>query len=94
MSKEMILNKEEINRAQKSVSFSALLSPVLYVIDMLARYYSFVLDEKYTRRSTLLLLHTQVAFTFAAFPVDCSFLLRVVFILWFVASMKLFRKYR
>lgn len=94
MRKEMILNKEDINRANKPVSFSAVLSPILYVIDMLARYYSFVLDEKYTRRSTLLLLHTQVAFVFAAFPVDCSLILRMIFFMWFVISIKLFRRYR
>lgn len=90
----MILNKEEINRASKPVSFSALLSPVLFVIDMLARYYSTVLEEKYTRRGTLLLLNAQVAFILAAFPADLHLLLRFLFLAWLVTSIKIFRKYR
>ena len=94
MRKEMILNKEDINRTEKSVLLSAILSPILYVIDMLARYYSFVLEEKYTRRSTLLLTHTHIAFVFAAFPADFSVVLRMLFAMWFVVSIKLFRRYR
>ena len=94
MRKEMILNKEDIKQAEKSVFVSALLSPILYIVDMLAGFYSLVLEEKYTRRSTLLLLNTQVAFTLAAFPADLSVLVRLMFTAWFVISIKLFRKYR
>ena len=94
MRKEMILNKEDVNRTEKSVLLSAILSPILYVVDMLARYYSYVMEEKYTRRSTLLLTHTHVAFLAAAFPADFSVILRMLFVMWFVISIKLFKKYR
>ncbi len=94
MRKEMILNKEDLKQAEKSVMLSTILSPILYVIDMMARYFTFVLEEKYTRRSTLLMLNVLLAFTLAAFPADISLTLRALFTVWFGVSIKLFRRYR
>lgn len=49
---------------------------------MLADYYSKVLETEIDFRQTLLLLNAQLAFFFAAFPVDCSLFLRGLCIFW------------
>ena len=44
--------------------------------------------RKLSMRETLQLLHVQVAFLFAVFPVSCPLLLRALFIAWFAITLK------
>ena len=55
--------------------------------DLLSTYYSRVLEQRVSRRQTWMLLNAQLAFFFTVFPVACPFLLRLVCLVWLVASL-------
>ncbi|MBO4827779.1 MAG: hypothetical protein J5506_11215 [Prevotella sp.] len=57
-------------------------------INPIRKYYSSVLERPLDTRQTLLLIHSQVAFALAAFPVECPLLLRAAFALWFGWSVR------
>lgn len=66
-----------------NVAKCALMRAVQTPADALCRYYSAVLEREVTRRQMSHLLHAQVAFVFAACPVDGPLLLRAACCAWF-----------
>lgn len=62
------------------------------LINNISKYYSQVLEREIDNRQSLLLIHAQVAFLFAAFPADCPLLLRMLFTAWFATAVKMCRK--
>mgnify|MGYP004451241693 FL=1 len=58
-------------------------------IGMLADYYSKCLERNINTKQTWLLVNAQVAFFFAAFPVSCPLMLRLVCIAWMLHALKL-----
>ena len=61
-------------------------------VELLSQYYTRVLDRQVDLRQTWLLLNAQVAFLFAAFPVEGPLLLRVACCGWFLHAVLLCRK--
>ena len=57
------------------------------LIGRLAAYYSSVLGQQVTLRQTFLLLNAQAAFLFTVFPLDCSFVLRLLCVVWLVSAL-------
>lgn len=58
-------------------------SATLLPLALLRSYYAHVLERPISLRQTLQLLHAQVAFVFAVFPVEGPLALRLACCLWF-----------
>jgi hypothetical protein len=84
MNKEIILN----NREQK---LDQVLTQVATTINRPLRsvtsYYSEVLNRKLNIHQTIYLLNAQAAFLMTVFPVDCSFVLRLLCACWLVTAL-------
>jgi len=57
------------------------------LVKPLQKYYAHVLEKEITTRQTLLLLNAQTAFIFGVFPVECPFMLRVLFGVWLLLAV-------
>ena len=73
---------ERVNGVLKT-SKNVLMRAVQAPADSLCRYYSGIFEREVGRWQLFHLLHAQVAFVFAACPVDGPFLLRAVCCAWF-----------
>ena len=56
-------------------------------IQSLSQLFSAVLEEEVSPLQTLCLLNAVLAFTATVFPLDISFMLRGLFLLWFAAGL-------
>ena len=74
------------------MAWNAAVSGVINMVEPLRQYYSSVLDRDLNLRQTWALLHAQVAFVCAAFPVGGAFWLRMACCLWFVYAVDKCRK--
>lgn len=81
----MRMNSQKVNEAVSV--FSAIMTILMQPFEWLRGYYSACLNKDINMRQTFHLLHVQIAFVFAVFPVACPLLLRFVFIAWFVATL-------
>lgn len=55
--------------------------------NFLRMYYSGIIGKKISFKQTWLITETQIAFIFAVFPVEASFTLRVLAVVWFLTSL-------
>ena len=70
---------------------SLLLRYIMMPFELLRSYYSSCLGKEVGLRQTFDLLHLQIAFLFAVFPVSCAIWLRLIFVAWFVAVLYFYR---
>ena len=59
------------------------------LIALISEYYSQVLERPINNHQTLLLIHAQVAFLFAAFPVNCPLVLLLGLVVWVAAAVSI-----
>ncbi|MBQ7422208.1 MAG: hypothetical protein IJV27_08715 [Prevotella sp.] len=57
-------------------------------LEPIRSYFSACLERELDTHQTLLILQAQLAFVLAAFPTDCSLLLRGTFALWFYWTVR------
>ncbi len=91
MKREMVITPVQPAAELKSISDKVALAirmPLLW----LSRYYSMVMERPVSIKQTLALLHAQLAFVFAVFPVAGPLLLRVVCTVWLWYAVKKCRK--
>jgi len=84
MNNEIILN----NREQKlDQVLTQVASSINRPLRSVTSYYSEVLNRKLNIRQTICLLNAQAAFLMTVFPVDCSFVLRLLCACWLVTAL-------
>ncbi len=86
----MIMNNNVIlaNREQKtSKSYNLMMTAIERPLTRITLHYSEVLERKLDTRQTLCLLNAQIAFIMTVFPIDCSFLLRILCGCWLVNAL-------
>lgn len=87
MKQEMVITPVRQAVELKSVSYRVAMfirKPLLW----LSHYYSMVMERSISIRQTLALLHVQIAFVFAVFPVGGSLLLRAACAAWLWYAVK------
>ena len=62
-------------------------------VEMLRKYYSTVLERDIDMRQTWFLINAQLAFVFAAFPVDGPIVLRIACCVWFIHAVLLCKRH-
>lgn len=84
MTNEMILT----DREQKLNKFFNLMQAAMKrPVDNITLYYNKVLERELNNKQVLCLLNVQLAFIMTVFPIDCSFLLRIVCICWLLTAL-------
>jgi hypothetical protein len=84
MKKEMTLSARDAASVNVLNVLSAITNVAKAPVEMLRKYYSYVLEREIDMRQALLLIHAQIAFFFAALPADGPFLLRIFCCGWFL----------
>lgn len=99
MKHEMTIRMDAQGANSMMKTLAAMLRLIVAPLLWLQDYYSACLNDdcegnsrrtarKLSMKETLQLLHVQVAFLFAVFPVSCPLLLRAVFTAWFVMTLR------
>lgn len=91
MKREMVITPVRPAVELKSVS-ERLAKAIRMPLQSLSRYYAAVLERPVSIRQTLSLLHVQIAFVFAVFPVGGPLLLRGLCAAWLWYALKQCRR--
>ncbi len=94
MKNEMALTTGRTKAQGTSVSNAAMAGSTAVIGEMgakilapLSRYYSDVLGQTVGTRQTMTLLNAQLAFICTVFPATCPFVVRLLFLFWFVSAL-------
>jgi hypothetical protein len=87
MKKEMTLSANDATEVNVQNVLKSIVNGVKAPLELLRKYYSYVLEREIDMHQTLLLINVQVAFCFTVFPSEGPLLLRAICCGWFLWSV-------
>lgn len=84
MNNKMILTnrEQELNKV-----YNLMMNAIERPLTTVTTYYAKVLERELNTRQTLSLLNAQLALVMTVFPIECSFLLRILCGCWLVSAL-------
>lgn len=92
MEKEMVLTTGMLNGKSFALVIRYIINKVNIPVGILRRYYSNVLEKDVSMRQTWMLIEAQTAFFAGILPINIHIAVRILMIVWFVATLKKCRK--